>query len=74
MADGAAAATKFKINSAIGLNEFFSDRSGTEELVSVKRNEGGFIEVVNALNEDEKANSAANDMGEFSPCTILYEQ
>lgn len=58
MADGAAAATKFKINSAIGLNEFFSDRSGTEELVSVKRNEGGFIEVVNALNEDEKARCA----------------
>jgi hypothetical protein len=54
MKDGADKAAKLRIDSAIGLNEFYSDRNGQEELVSVKRNEGGFIHVVNALNEDEK--------------------
>lgn len=42
MADGADKATRIRIDSAIGLNEFYSDRNGEEELVSVKRNEGGF--------------------------------
>lgn len=55
MKDGADVATKFRIDSAIGLNEFYSDRTGTEELVSVKRNEGGFVHVVAALGDDEKA-------------------
>lgn len=54
MTDGAEAATKFRIDSAIGLNEFYSDRSGKEELISVKRNEGGFIHNVATINEDEK--------------------
>jgi len=54
MKDGADKAAKLRIDSAIGLNEFYSDRNGKEELVSVKRNEGGFIHVVNAINEDEK--------------------
>lgn len=53
MADGPEEAVKLSVDSAIALNEFYSDRSGTEELVSVKRNEGGFIQVVSALNEDE---------------------
>lgn len=53
MADGDKAG-KVKIDSAIGLNEFYSDRSGKEELVSVKRNEGGFVHVVSSLDEDEK--------------------
>ena len=57
MADGADNATKLRIDSAIGLNEFYTDRSGEEELVSVKRNEGGFIHVVASLNDDEKARS-----------------
>lgn len=47
-------AAKVRVDSAIGLNEFFSDRNGTEELVSAKRNEGGFIHVADALLEDEK--------------------
>lgn len=47
-------ATKLRIDSAIGLNEFFSNRNGTEELVSVKRNEGGFVHVVQTLAADEK--------------------
>ena len=54
MSDGQSGAGKVSIDSAIGLNEFYSDRSGKEELVSVKRNEGGFVHLVNAINEDEK--------------------
>lgn len=46
-----------KIDSAIGLNDFYTDRDGKEELVSAKRNEGGFVHVVTALEEDEKARS-----------------
>ena len=54
MADGADNASKFRIDSAIGLNEFYSDRNGTEDLISVKRNEGGFVHAVAAIDEDEK--------------------
>jgi hypothetical protein len=52
--NGKEKAGKVRIDSAIGLNEFYTDRNGTEELVSAKRNEGGFIHVADALNEDEK--------------------
>lgn len=51
--DGADKAAMLSIDSAIGLNEFYSDRNGQEELISAKRNEGGFISVVSSLKEDE---------------------
>lgn len=55
MQEGKENAAKLRIDSAIGLNEFYSDRNGQEELVSVKRNEGGFIHLVtNALDVNEK--------------------
>ena len=54
MKDGKDKAGKIRIDSAIGLNEFYTDRTGTEELVSAKRNEGGFVHTCDALNEDEK--------------------
>ena len=55
MKDGADKAVKLRVDSALGLNEFFTDRNGKEELVSAKRNEGGFIHVANdGINEDEK--------------------
>jgi hypothetical protein len=44
---------KLRIDSAIGLNEWFTDRNGQEELVSVKRNEGGFVHTTNSLNDLE---------------------
>lgn len=47
---------KLKIDTAIGLNEFYTDRNGKEELVSAKRNEGGFVHFVNQIAEDEKNN------------------
>lgn len=48
--DGAENAVKLKIDSAIGLNEWY-DRD--DQIVSVKRNEGGFVHVVTQLNENE---------------------
>ena len=54
MTDGADNATMLRIDSAIGLNEFYTDRSGKVELVSVKRNEGGFVHVTPTINEDER--------------------
>jgi hypothetical protein len=48
-------AAKVRVDSTIGLMEFYSDRNGKEELVSAKRNEGGFISIVSAINPDENA-------------------
>lgn len=53
MGAGKDKAIKVRIDSAIGLNEFYSNRNGTEELVSAKRNEGGFVHRVDVLNADE---------------------
>ena len=53
MANGKENAVKLRIDSALGLNEFYSDRNGKEELVSAKRNEGGFVHVADSLSEDE---------------------
>ena len=55
MKNGKETAAKLRADSAIGLNEFYSDRTGKEELVSVKRNEGGFIHLADSLNPDEKS-------------------
>lgn len=46
-------AVKLRIDSAIGLNEFYSDSNGDWELVSVKRNEGGFIHTTEILSANE---------------------
>lgn len=53
MKDGIDKAAKLRIDSAIGLNEFYTDRNGKEELVSVKTNEGGFVHTTNTLLEKE---------------------
>ena len=63
MAHGVDNAAYISIDSAIGLNEFYSDRSGKEELVSAKRNEGGFAVVKSSIDEDEsKRNTFDVDM------------
>ena len=54
MADGIEKAGKVRIDTAISLNEFYSDRSGKEELVSAKRYEGGFVNIVSTIDADEK--------------------
>ena len=50
-------AAKVRVDSAIGLNEFYSTRTGAEELVSVKRNEGGFVHVTQSISENEAQRS-----------------
>ena len=63
MKHGADNAAIITIDSAVGLNEFFSDGNGKEELVSAKRNEGGFAVVKSAADEDEtKRNTFDVDM------------
>lgn len=54
MGNGKDNAAKLRIDSQIGVLDFYSDRSGKEELVTVQRNEGGFINLTNSLAEDEK--------------------
>jgi hypothetical protein len=54
MKDGKDNATKITVDSAIGLNEWFSDRNGQPELVSTRRNEGGFVRIASDIEEDEK--------------------
>ena len=49
MEHGIDRAAKLRIDSQVGLNEFFSNRNGADELVSQKRNEGGFIHVVQTI-------------------------
>lgn len=53
MANGKENAAKLRIDSALSLNEFYTDRNGKEELVSAKRNEGGFVHITDSLAEDE---------------------
>ena len=53
MANGKDKAVKLRIDTSIGLNEFYSDKNGKEELVSVKRNEGGFIHVTDTITSDD---------------------
>lgn len=53
MEHGKENASMVRIDSAIGLNEFYTDRNGKEELVSAKRNEGGFVHMTNELTEKE---------------------
>jgi len=50
-------AAKVRIDTAIALNEFYTDRNGAEELVSAKRLEGGFIHITPSINENEKQRS-----------------
>lgn len=50
---GADKAAKVRCDAAIALNEWFRELTD-EKPVSVARNEGGFVHIVNSLNEDEK--------------------
>ena len=46
-----------KENATFGTLKNIIDKSGTEELVSVKRNEGGFVHVTQSISENEKQRS-----------------
>ena len=55
MEAGQAGAAKLRIDSALGVNDFYTDRNGKEELVSAKRNEGGFVHTTPTLAADENS-------------------
>lgn len=55
-------ATKVKIDTSLGVNDFYTNRNGEETLVSAKRNEGGFINIVNSLGPEDNRNTFEFDM------------
>lgn len=63
IADGAENATLVKIDTALGLNDFYTNKNGKEELVSAKRNDGGFVSIVSRVDPVEtKRNKFECDM------------
>jgi hypothetical protein len=52
-------ATKLTVNTALALNDFYAQ---DDTLVSQQRNEGGFVTIVNRLNEEKKRNTFEADM------------
>lgn len=52
--DGADVATKLRITSSVGVNDFYKDENGEPKLISGKRNDGGFISVLGTDLKDEK--------------------
>ena len=63
--NGADKAAKFRVDSALGLNEFFTTRDNKEVLISAKRNEGGFIHASNDLEEN------SNDRSTFETDNLI---
>jgi hypothetical protein len=57
--DGKDAATKVKVDTALALNDFYAQ---DDTLVSVKRNEGGFVTLVNELADISERNTFSVDM------------
>ena len=55
-------AGKIRVESAIGLNEWYDSRSGDETLISVKRNEGGFVHLTQELNDEKIRATFDTDM------------
>lgn len=55
-ADGKDSAMKVKVDTAFDLNDFYTFHD-EEKLVSAKRNEGGFVSLVQKLSEEEKGRS-----------------
>lgn len=62
LVDGKDAATMVKIDTALGVNDFYTNRNGKEELVSAKRNDGGFVHIVNKLADEAARSTFEMDM------------
>ena len=60
--DGKDAATLVKCDTSLGLNDFYSDKSGEEKLISAKRNVGGFVTIINSLPDEKTRNTFEFDM------------
>ena len=62
LADGKDSATMVKIDTALSLNDFYTQRNGEEVLVSAKRNNGGFVTIVNSLGDEDTRSTFECDM------------
>lgn len=60
--DGIDSATMVKIDTALGLNDFYTSRNGEDTLVSAKRNDGGFVTIVSKLDSEDTRNNFEFDM------------
>ena len=60
--DGPEVATMVKVDTALALNDFYTNRNGEETLVSAKRNEGGFVHSVTKLCDEAARNTFEFDM------------
>lgn len=52
LTDGKDEATMVKLDTALDLNDFYVNRNGEQTLVKAKRNESGFVTIVNKLPEE----------------------
>jgi len=55
--DGIENATMVKADPSLAINDFYTDKTGDWQLVSAKRNQGGFISIVKSLNPAEDKRS-----------------
>lgn len=62
MEHGKENAGKVRIDSAVGLNEWYDTRTQGNPLISVKRNEGGFVHVTQELCEEKNRATFETDM------------
>lgn len=62
LVDGPENATMVKVDTALGLNDFYTNKGGEEVLVSAKRNEGGFVHSVTKLCDEAARNTFEFDM------------
>ena len=60
--DGAENATIVKIDTALALNDFYTSRNGEDTLVSAKRNEGGFVTIIQKMEDADNRNTFECDM------------
>ena len=60
--DGPEVAAMVKVDTALALNDFYTNRNGEETLVSAKRNEGGFVHSVTKLCDEAARNTFEFDM------------
>ena len=65
LTDGFEEATIVRVDTALGVNDFYTDRNGEETLVSAKMNNGGFVNILGSasqLSPAEKRNVFEVDM------------
>lgn len=62
LADGADEATFVRIDAALALNDFYTQRNGEEVLVSAKRNNGSFANIITKLGDADTRSTFECDM------------